>query len=100
MVVLFGCVDRTFFRVWSMCPLIVAANFGKCLRTAAVVRPGQDWKNPFCMAEIHVERTGLKAAAWRYFTRAGMLFVLYALLHWLGMVQVYWGGSDGVVGFV
>ena len=33
-------VDRMFFRVWSRCPLMVAAEKGAYFLNAAVVTPG------------------------------------------------------------
>ena len=33
-------VDRVFFLAWRMCPLAVATDFGRYLRTSLAVRPG------------------------------------------------------------
>ena len=58
-----GClVERMFIFVLRMCPLAVATDLGRCLRTRSAVRPGQVAKKPWSMAAIHVDGTGLNAA--------------------------------------
>lgn len=71
-----GLVDLEFFRVWSRCPFADASDGWRCFLTAAAVRPGHDWKNPFCIACIHVDTAGLNAAACRKLMRSGMLCVV------------------------
>jgi hypothetical protein len=59
----FVLVDRTFFRDWSMCPLCMSIEAGKCLLSAAYVSPGHEWKKPCLMAFNHVVLVGLNAVA-------------------------------------
>ena len=46
-----------------MCPLDVATDFGKCLLMLLTGRPDQLMKYPFFTAVVHVDVTGLPAAA-------------------------------------
>jgi hypothetical protein len=51
-------VDRMFLKVCRMCPLTVASDFGKCLRTNSLVSPGQVVK-PLSMALMNADSVGL-----------------------------------------
>ena len=75
------CVDLIYFRVLSRFPLLVAIYLGRCLATAFDVRPGQEVKNLFWMALIHVAGTGLNVAACKYYMCSDLVVVWYALLH-------------------
>ena len=56
-------------------------DLGGCLATALDVRLGQEVKNPFWMALIHVEGNGMNAAAWKYCMCSYLVVVWYALLN-------------------
>jgi hypothetical protein len=55
-------VDRRFLGAALRCPLAVARDLGRYLRTASAVRPGQVAKKFFLIACVHVEIGGLKHA--------------------------------------
>ena len=61
-------VDHIFFITCSMCYFGVAKLLGIYLFTIFTVISGHDWKYPFLIALIHVDLTGMNAAAWRYLT--------------------------------
>ena len=73
------CMDLAFFLVWFNCPCAVTTDFGKYLSTNLDVNPGHDWNNPLSMSSIHVEGTGLNAAACRYCISSGIDDVWCAL---------------------
>ena len=52
-------------------------DLGKCLATALAVRPGQDVKNPFCIALIQVAGAGLNAATCKYCMCLDFVVVVY-----------------------
>ena len=65
-----------------MCPLIVASLFGRCLVTAAVVKPGQVTKWPLSIALVNVDVVGLKHAACKYWMRSVTSDIWTMLLFW------------------
>jgi len=73
-----GFVERKFFLSWSRCPIAVWMDFGRYFVMACSVRPGQELKNPNLTAFIHVDGTGLNAAACRNFINSliGCNFVI------------------------
>ena len=54
----FGLVDRTFFRVWFICPFGVSVVSGQYLATLRLLSIGQPVKLPALMALIHDDLTG------------------------------------------
>ena len=65
-----GFFDRIFFLTWSMCPFNVDTLLGRHLITSWTVSHVHDRKYTFLIALIHVDSTGLNAAACRYLTRS------------------------------
>ena len=55
------------------CPLAVATDLGRCLRTRSVVRPGQEIKCPRLIARTRDDTTGLNNVAWRNAARAALV---------------------------
>ena len=72
-------VDRTFCRSWRRCPFAVARFLGIFLRTRAEVRPGHVVNKPDVMAAVQVDKTGLKAAQWRYLTMSDLVERVWSL---------------------
>ena len=77
-----GLVDRWFFRVWSICPLIMGMECGGYLRRRAGVRPGKLIRNPFLSAFSNVDNDGEKSAAWAKATCLATVGVSIATLVW------------------
>ena len=63
-----------------MCPFDGATLLGKYLITSYTVSPGHYWKDPFLIALIHVDFTGLDAATWRHLTGSVWFFMWHLLL--------------------
>ena len=57
-----------------MCPLVVASDLGRCLRTSCNDSPGHVVKLPLSIAAHHVDETGDPAARCKYQTMS--LFLL------------------------
>jgi hypothetical protein len=72
-------VDRKFFGVALRCPLAVARDLGKYLRTASAVRPGHVTKKLSSMAWVQVDMLGLKHARCRKSMSCTFVFCWYAL---------------------
>jgi hypothetical protein len=68
--------------------MAVATDFGRCCRTVLAVSIGQERKNPWLMALVHVAVAGLKHAACRNFTAFDLSCVVYAPLAILSVGSV------------
>ena len=60
------CVDLAFFLVWFKFTCAVSTDSGKYLSTSLDVNNFHDLNNSLSMAYLHVDSTGLGAAACRY----------------------------------
>ena len=78
------------FIVWFKYNSAVVTEFGKYFGTSLDVNPVHDWKNSFSIASIHVDGTGLNAAACRYCIRSGSNEV------WCTLLIYYYCGGVGV----
>lgn len=67
-------VDRRPFLPWRRCPLPLAMDFGRCVRTSVLVNPGHVAEYPASMALSHVDGTGLPHA-WRRYRTMSPCFV-------------------------
>ena len=75
-------VDRRFLGAALRCPLAVARDLGRYLRTASAVRPGHVAKKFFSLACVHVDIGGLKHARCKKSISWTLVFCSYALLAW------------------
>ena len=77
------------FIVWFKYNSAVVTEFGKYFGTSLDVNPVHDWKKSFSIDSIHVDGTGLNAAACRYCIRSGsnevyIITVVVLVSHWYG----------------
>jgi hypothetical protein len=95
-----GCVlvDRTFFRAWSRCPLIIGTDTGGYVDNVLVVRPGNSGKYPRSSAVLSVvDNTGKKRVACANATRsAGEVDVMAAKLTCGVVLSVVGGGVETI----
>ena len=68
------------FLTCYMCPFSVATLLGIYLSTRCLVIPDHYWEYHFWISLIHVDLTGMSAAAWRYLIKSVWFVMLYALL--------------------
>ena len=76
----FSFVDLIFLTVWSICLFSVARLFGIWWLTCSTLSPGHVRKNSFSMTLSHIDTTGIKAAACKYFTCSDIVAMWYKLL--------------------
>ena len=79
---IFSWVELTFGSSWFVLgdPLLLLDSSVSAFKTASVVSPDQDCKYPFVVDSIHVGRTGMNAAAWRYWIVSVSIDILPTLL--------------------
>ena len=68
-------VDRTFCRLWSKCPLIIAADCGGCFLSVVAVNPGMFLIYPFWSAFSSVLSVGEKNAACINLTMSAVVLI-------------------------
>ena len=83
-------VDWIPWCCWSRCPFEVATKFGRCLRNALAVSPGNVARKTLPMTEKRVRVVGLNSSTWRKVIWSGS--VLWGsrllILDWLGCMRV------------
>lgn len=81
-----------FCRCLCMWPWSVAMDVGRCLVTSWGVKPGQLRNFWFCIASIHVDLTGEKHVACKYFANSVcvcFLLMITEILWFCGCIAIF-----------
>lgn len=68
-----GLVERTFWRIWSRCPLSIGMDLGAWRRKVSTVRPGKLVKKLLSSANSKVDKAGEYRVAWAYVTDSAIV---------------------------